>query len=198
MKTGRKRKVGPRYKCGKLKPLRDPGNERVRAHRDLFLRHGQVKPGDDLDCALGQAHAAGLLEGMRIDGRVLMEYGREYHRLHRHVYGGRVRTTAFERIDRSAPSLVARRSDHHLREWEGIVARLSRDEQRCLREVCIEHGEGWDLPLFLQRMINEWKVKALPSLDGTLVLPRPGDRQSLDHLRSALLALAEGRSPRRT
>ena len=77
-KKGRNRKSGDRFPNGKLRPVRDLGNMRVQAHRELYLRHGGIKASDDLDCALGQAHAAGLLEGTRVDGRSLLEHGKEW------------------------------------------------------------------------------------------------------------------------
>ena len=58
-RKGRSRKTGERFPNGKLRPVRDLGNVRVQAHRELYLRHGGIKATDDLDCALGQAHAAG-------------------------------------------------------------------------------------------------------------------------------------------
>jgi len=196
-RAGRKRSAGNRYPNGRLRPVRDGGNDRVQAHREPYLRFGQVKAVDDLDCALGQAHAAGLLEGMRVDGRVLLEHGREYHRLHRGAFGGSVRTCRFERVDRSTPSLAVTSADLRFRMWSKVVARLDPVERRILHLVCIEHGDGWSLPHFLQRLINSWKARQRPSLYEGADLPADTDFAMLDALKSALLALVDGDRARR-
>ncbi len=196
MAKGRRKKGGDRYPCGKLRPVRDGGNDRVRAHREPYLVHGQVKASDDLDCALGQAHAAGLLEGTDVDGRVLLEHGREWHRLHRSQFGGGVRTVNFERVDRSAPDLAVNGSDLRYRHWSRIVARLGAAERRVLRLTCIEHGDGWALPLFLERLVNGWKARQRPSLYAGSELPIEADHEALEQLKSALLALVGGRRHR--
>lgn len=191
-KRGRPRKSGDRYPSGKLRPVRDPGNVRVQAHRELYLRSGQVKATDDLDCALGQAHAAGLLDGTRVDGRVLLEHGKEWHRLYRATFGGGVQTRNLERIGKSAPNLAATPTDLRYRAWAAIVAGLTPAERQCLNLVCIEYGEGWSLPPFLERLVNAWKARQRPPLYAGAYLPVRGDHARLDLLKSALLAIAEG------
>ncbi|MGZ8310879.1 MAG: hypothetical protein ACXWUR_02340, partial [Allosphingosinicella sp.] len=195
-KTGRKKKGGDRYPCGKLRPANDQGNDRVRAHRALYLQHGGVKASDDLDCAIGQAHAAGLLEGLRVDGRVLMEHGREWYRLYRATFGGGVQTRNLERIGRSEPSTMTTPTDLRYRNWAGIVAGLTAHERECLNLVCVEYGDGWSLPPFLERLVNAWKARQSPPLYVGRYLPVRGDAQRLDALKSALLAIVE-RSRRR-
>jgi hypothetical protein len=191
-RNGRHRKSGDRYPSGKLRPCRDLGNLRVRAHRELFLRHGGVKATDDLDCALGLAHAAGLLEGTRVDGRVLLEHGREWHRLYRATFGGGVETHNLERIGRSEPNCAITPTDLRYRAWAAIVARLSAGERECLNLVCVEYGAGWDLPPFLERLINAWKSRQRPPLYAGAYLPIRGDRERLELLKSALVAIVEG------
>ena len=191
-RKGRSRKTGERFPNGKLRPVRDLGNVRVQAHRELYLRHGGIKATDDLDCALGQAHAAGLLEGTRLDGRVLLEHGKEWHRLYRATFGGGVQTRNLERIGKSQPSPVTTPSDLRYRAWAGIVAALTPGERECLNLVCVEYGDGWRLPPFLERLINGWKARQQPPLYDGRYLPVRGDRERLDLLKSALLAIVEG------
>lgn len=191
-KGGRRKTSGDRFACGKLRPAIDQGNERVMAHRALYLRHGGVKASDDLDCALGQAHAAGLLEGLRVDGRVLLEHGREWHRLYRATFGGAVATRHLERIGKSEPSTLTTPTDLRYRDWAAIVAGLTPAERECLNLVCIEYGDGWNLPPFLERLINAWKARLRPPLYAGRYLPVRGDTERLETLKSALLAIVEG------
>jgi hypothetical protein len=191
-RKGRNRQSGDRFPSGKLRPVRDLGNDRVRAHRELYLRHGGVKATDDLDCALGQAHAAGLLEGTRVDGRALLEHGKEWHRLYRATFGGGVQTRNLERIGRSEPSNVTTPTDLRYRNWAAIVAGLTARERECLNLVCVEYGDGWNLPPFLERLINAWKAGQRPPLYAGRYLPVRGDHERLEALKAALLAVAEG------
>lgn len=201
-RAGRKKKSGTRYPSGKLRQRQDYGNARVQAHRETYLRHGGVKASDDLHSALGQAHAAGLLEGTRVDGRALLEHGREWHRLYRATFGGGIVSHDLERLGRSEPSLAATATDLRYRAWAAIVDRLTARERRCLNLVCVEHGDSWELPPFLERLINRWKARRRPPLYAGRNLPTRGDEERLEALKSALLALVEGsrqRSPvRRT
>ena len=190
--AGRKKKAGDRFPSGRLRPRRDEGNARVQAHRAFYLRHGHVRAGDDLDCALGQAHAVGLLEGTRVDGRVLLEHGKEWCRLYRATFGGGVETHNLERLGRSTPSLATTATDLRYRAWAAVVATLCAAERACLNLVCVEYGEGWDLPPFLERLINGWKARQRPPLYAGAYLPVRGDQERLDALKSALLALVEG------
>ena len=190
MARGRRRRKAERYANGRLKPASDPGNARVRAHRAFWQAHGAVAPGDDLDCALGVAHAAGLLEGTRLEGRVLLARGREWHRLHRWVFGGGAKTHGFESLDRSAPSLETTPLDLRFRAWAKIVAGLPLAERRVLHLVAVEHGDGWALPLFLARLIEAGKKRR--DLAHAGARPTAADRRRLAALKSALLALAEG------
>ncbi|MGQ0560222.1 MAG: hypothetical protein ACT4OE_11705 [Sphingosinicella sp.] len=187
---GRRRRKGERYANGRLKPARDPGNVRVRAHRAFWQAHGAVTPGDDLDCALGLAHAAGLLEGMRVEGRVLLAHGREWHRLYRGVFGGAVKTRALEPLDRSPPSLETTPLDRRFCAWARIVAGLSLPERRVLQLVAIDHGDGWALPPFLARLVEDYKKRRGLAHAGRP--PTAADRRKLAALKAALLALAEG------
>ena len=191
-RKGRNRKSGERFPNGKLRPVRDLGNARVQAHRELYLRHGGIKATDDLDCALGQAHAAGLLEGTRLDGRVLLEHGKEWHRLYRATFGGGVQTRNLERIGQSQPSSMTTPTDLRYRAWAEIVAALTPGERECLNLVCVEYGDGWSLPPFLERLINDWKSRQRPPLYDGRYLPVRGDRERLELLKSALLAIVEG------
>lgn len=196
---GRKRKAGDRFPSGKLRQVHDYGNMRVQAHRAPFLSHGGVKASDDLHCALGQAHAAGLLEGTRVDGRVLLEHGKEWSRLYRATFGGGVSTLNLERIGRSQPCLDTTSTDLRYRAWAAIVASLAAREREYLNLVCIEYGDGWNLPPFLERLVNRWKARQRPPLYAGAYLPVRGDEVKLDALKSALLAIVEGsRNRRRT
>lgn len=197
MARGRKRKSGDRYSNGRLRPVRDRGNDRIRALRELYAVHGSGKAGDDLDCALGQAHAAGLLDGADVDARILLEHGREWHRLYRRRYGGSVRTSDFERVDRSEPDLETRSADLRFRLWSRVVDRLEARERAAIDQVCIRHGEGGTLPAFLERLINGWKKKRRPPLYDGDHLPIAGDFALLASLKSGLVDLARGvRAPR--
>lgn len=189
---GRKRKSGSRYPSGKLRPTHDYGNARVQAHRELYLRTGGVKASDDLHSALGQAHAAGLLEGTRVDGRALLEHGREWHRLYRATFGGSVRTYDLERVGRTVQSLSENGADRRYLDWAEIVAALTALERRCLNLVCVEYGDSWNLPPFLERLVNRWKARQRPPLYAGAYLPIRGDQEKMDALKAALLALVEG------
>ena len=192
MGRGRKRKSGPRYPSGKLRQVHDYGNARVQAHREIYFRHGNVKASDDLHSALGQAHAAGLLEGTRVDGRALLEHGREWHRLYRATFGGSVRTCDLERVGRTVQSLADTGADRRYLDWAEIVAQLTALERRCLNLVCVEYGDSWTLPPFLERLVNRWKARQRPPLYAGGYLPIRGDEAKMDALKAALLALVEG------
>jgi hypothetical protein len=195
---GRRRRAGERYPCGKLRPAHDQGNDRVRAHRETYRGVAGSRAGDDLDCAIGQAHAAGLLEGTRVDGRVLMEHGKEWHRLYRATFGGGIRTRSFERIGRAEPSAMTTPTDLRYRTWAAIVAGLTIAEREVLNLVCVEHGDGWDLPPFLARLVNAWKARQRLPLAAGAGQPAPGDERKLAALKSALLAIVEGSRRRLT
>ena len=197
-KGGRKKKAGDRFPSGRLRQVHDYGNVRVQAHRAAYLRHGGVKASDDLHCALGQAHAAGLLEGTRVDGRVLLEHGKEWCRLYRATFGGAVLTSKLERIGRSQPSLETLPTDLRYRDWAAIVTGLAAREREYLNLVCIEYGDSWTLPPFLERLVNRWKARQRPPLYAGAYLPVRGDEAKLEVLRSALLALVEGNRNRRS
>jgi hypothetical protein len=145
-----------------------------------------------LHCALGQAHAAGLLEGTRVDGRVLLEHGKEWCRLYRVTFGGSVpdkqaradRPIAAEPRDRSSGSSLSRLG--------GDRRRLTPREREYLNLVCIEYGDSWALPPFLERLVNRWKARQRPPLYAGAYLPVRGDEAKLAALRSALLAIVEG------
>ena len=199
---GRTPKAGKRNKAGRLLTPHDYGNDRVVAFRAAYLSQGGTKASDDLSCAIGQAHAAGLLEGTRFDGRALMEHGREWHRLVRSVYGGAVTTSNMEKIGRSRPSLQDNRTDFRYESWHDIVERLPSSERHTLNTVCVHYGETWDLPPFLIRLINEWRLGKGLQLMGYDGLPGPGalptrsDREQLERLTSALLAVVAGTQKR--
>lgn len=200
---GRTPKSGKRNKAGRLITPHDHGNDRVAAFRADYLSGGGTKASDDLFCAIGQAHAAGLLEGTRFGGRALMEHGREWHRLVRSVYGGTVTTSNMEKIGRSRPSLEDNGSDFRYESWHNIVERLPTSERHTLNTVCVHYGETWDLPPFLIRLINEWRLAKglqLMGYDGSPgfgVLPTRADREQLERLKSALLAVVTGTQRRR-
>ncbi|MDP8912809.1 MAG: hypothetical protein M3N39_04440 [Pseudomonadota bacterium] len=199
---GRTPKAGKRNKAGRLITPHDYGNDRVVAFRAAYLSEGGIKASDDLFCAIGQAHAAGLLEGTRFGGRALMEHGREWHRLVRSVYGGAVTTSNMEKIGRSRPSLEDVRTDFRYESWHDIVERLPAGERHTLNIVCVHYGETWDLPPFLIRLLNEWRLKKglqLMNYDGSPgsgVLPTRADREQLERLKSALLAVVTGTQKR--
>ena len=196
--AGRKKKQGARYPSGKLRPARDAGNAKVQDFRDFYLRNGRVRAGDDLDCALGQLHALGLLDGTRVDGRVLLEHGKEWCRLYRATYGGGVQTRNLERIGRSEPVVATTPTDLRYRAWAAIVATLTAAERTCLNLVCVEYGDGWGLPPFLERLVNGWKARQRPPLYAGQYLPVAGDLERLEMLKSALLAIVEGSRRRKT
>ena len=193
---GRKRKAGARFPSGRLRHAPDYGNARVQEHREIYLRPGGVKASDDLHCALGQAHAAGLLEGTRVDGRVLLEHGKEWCRLYRATFGGGIATHDLARLGRSTPSLAVTTTDLRYLAWATIVAELSPAERHCLNLVCIEYGDSWNLPPFLERLVNRWKARQKPPLYRGAYLPVRGDEERLEALRTALLAIVEGRARR--
>ena len=197
-KGGRRRKAGDRFPNGRLRQVHDYGNARVQAHRAAYIRHGGVKATDDLHCALGQAHAAGLLEGTRVDGRVLLEHGKEWCRLYRVTFGGSIPTRNLERIGRATPSLETTPTDLRYRNWAAIVAGLAVREREYLNLVCIEYGDSWSLPPFLERLVNRWKARQRPPLYAGDYLPVRGDEVKLEALKSALLAIVEGSRNRRT
>ena len=196
-KGGRKKKAGDRFPSGRLRQVHDYGNVQVQAHRAAYVQHGGVKASDDLHCALGQAHAAGLLEGTRVDGRVLLEHGKEWCRVYRVTFGGVVPTSNLERIGRSQPSLETTPADLRYRNWAAIVAGLTVREREYLNLVCIEYGDSWTLPPFLERLVNRWKARQMPPLYAGAYLPVGGDEAKLEALRSALLAIVEGTRTRR-
>jgi len=156
---------------------------------------GKVRAADDLHCAIGQAHAAGLLEGERVDGRILLEHGREWLRLYRATYGGGVATANMERIGRARPQLRDTPADHLFAKWCAIIGRLSVSERHTLNLVCVEYGDVLELPPFLDRLINEQKVKHKVPVSGCL--PTRVDREKLADLKAALLAITEGVRPAR-
>ena len=195
---GRKRKSGGRFPNGRLRQAPDYGNARVQQHREAYLRSGAVKASDDLHCALGQAHAAGLLEGTRVDGRVLLDHGKEWCRLYRATFGGGVVTHNLEQLGRSPPSLTTTSTDLRYVAWAATVASLTSQERHCLNLVCIEYGDSWDLPPFLERLVNRWKARQNPPLYDGFYLPIRGDDGKLEALKSALLAIVEGNARRRT
>jgi hypothetical protein len=95
---------------------------------------------------------------------VLLEHGKEWCRLYRVTFGGAVATRNLERIGRSEPSLETTPADLRYRNWAAIVAGLTPREREYLNLVCIEYGDSWTLPPFLERLVNCWKARQRPPL----------------------------------
>ena len=203
---GRKRRNGNRTPSGRLSRIQPPdrGNLRVQALRASF-EGTTLRAADDLHSALGQVHAAGLLSGTGIDPRILLEHGREWHRLYRATFGGGIATSRFERSDGQAPSLVTTATDLKYIRWARVVARLGWLERDCLNRVCVDYGDTLDLPPFLERLLAEWRRDRRLVRGGEGVVPPEAlatraDRERLAHLRNGLVGLVEGvaASPRIT
>ena len=100
-RAGRKPKAGPRYKCGKLRPVRDPGNDRIAALAARF-RPFQNGKGDQWvkESAIGRAWAVGLLDGHDADAAAIRDAGLAYAARYWSYYPSAVGVSNYDAEDR--------------------------------------------------------------------------------------------------
>lgn len=194
-RKGRPRKAGQRDKRDRLLQLKDYGNERVQARRDLF--HGvrknaegkTVDVSDDISDAAGQLHALGFFDNHGHEPDLIRDTMRDYG----FAYWSRNADKApkcgqYERSDRAKDHLNDTRLDLNFERMTRALDNI-RYEQRCLESLVCECWWTDDLPGFAQCLIGD-RLRLLgrvPSSDS----PGLNDREILDGALRATFRLIE-------
>ena len=197
-KSGRKAKAGARYKCGKLRPTRDLGNDRVAALNGLYrpFQDGKADPWVR-ESAIGRAWAVGLLDGHDVDAAALRDAGLDYAARYWNYYPSCGGVSNYDREDRRGRGLVGihdpggeafQRLDRGIRD-------SGRASYKAVQALVIDHY--WfphDNPVWLERLINGRLAAAGRAVSGGL--PLPGDAETLRSAVEGLLGIVRGRRRR--
>jgi len=195
-RAGRKPKPGARYKCGKLRPVHDRGNERVAAFAGRFaaFQGGKADPWVR-ESAIGRAWAVGLLDGYDADAGALRDAGLGYAARYWGYYpapNGVSNYAAEDRRGRGWGDAEDPRGEAFRR-----IDQAVRDAGRvCYRAVqALVVDTYWfpeRNPPWLERLINGRLAAEGGAIDGSL--PLPGDREMLERALEGLLAIVQGRA----
>ena len=194
-KAGRKAKPGARYKCGKLRPVRDCGNDRVVALADRFRPFQGGKA--DLwvrGSAIGRAWAVGLLDGYEVDPAAIRDAGLDYAARYWAYYPSPNGVSNYAAEDRRG-----RASGDGVDPRGGVFQRLDRAitqaglaSYRAVQALVIDHYWFPERdPSWLDRLINGRLAAAGRPVSGAL--PLPGDSDMLRLAVEGLLGVVRGR-----
>lgn len=199
-KAGRKPKAGPRYKCGKLRPVRDVGNDRMAA---LALRFRAFQDGKAdqwvRESAIGRAWAVGLLDGREADAAALRDAGLAYAARYWGYFPSASGVSNYEAEDRRGRGHWGDPHDpggERFRRLDRTLADAGRAAHAAVQSLVVDHY--WfpqDNPLWLDRLINARLESAGQGSGGPL--PVAGDAERLEEAVAGLLALVTGRRARR-
>jgi hypothetical protein len=193
--SGRKKKAGPRFACGKLRPAPDRGNDRLQALHARFRPFMQGKGDQWAGTPIGRAWLVGLLDGRDADPAAIRDAGL--------LYGERY--WAYW----PAPSGVSNygAEDRRGAVWSGGLDPRG-DRFLALDRAVLDTGRPcWEAvqalvvapqwspdqgPAWLDRLIAARLLAAGRPVAGA-ELPRPGDAERLTLAVDGLLAIVSGR-----
>ena len=197
-RAGRKAKPGARYKCGKLRPVRDCGNDRIVALAARFRPFQDGKADHWVrESAIGRAWAVGLLDGFDADAAAIRDAGLDYAARYWAYYPSPNGVSNYAAEDRRGRG---RGDDHDPR--GAVFQRLDRAmteagpaAYRAVQALVIDHYWFPDLnPAWLDRLINGRLAAEGREISGAL--PIAGDGDMLRRAVEGLLAVVRGRRPR--
>jgi hypothetical protein len=199
-RAGRKPKPGARYKCGKLRPVRDVGNDRTSAFA-LRFRSFQDGKADQWvrESAIGRAWAVGLLDGYDADAAALRDAGLAYAARYWGYYPSAIGVSNYEAEDRRGRGDWGDPHDPRgevFRRLDRTIADAGAAAHAAVQSLVVDHY--WfpqDNPTWLDRLINARLVAAGQESEG--LPPVAGDVERLREAVDGLLALVKGRSGRR-
>jgi hypothetical protein len=197
-KAGRKARPGARYKCGKLRPVRDVGNDRIVAMAARFRPFQDGKADHWVrESAIGRAWAVGLLDGFDADPAAIRDAGLNYAARYWAYYpspngvsnyaaedrrgrgwgdGDDPRGEAFQKLDRA-------------------IRDAGRASYRAVQALVVDHHWSPERnPTWLDRLINGRLAAEGRQIAGTL--PIAGDGDMLRLAVEGLLTIVQGRRRR--
>jgi hypothetical protein len=192
-KAGRKPKPGARYKCGKLRPVREQGNDRVVALSARF-RPFQAGKADHWvrESAIGRAWAVGLLDGYDADPAAIRDAGLNYAERYWSYYpspNGVSNYAAEDRRGRGSAEDDDRRGEAFQR-LDQTIRDAGRASYRAVQALVVDHYWFPERnPTWLDRLING-RLAAEGRRGGPL--PIAGDGDVLRLAVEGLLAIVRG------
>ena len=193
-RAGRKARPGARYKCGKLRPVRDLGNERVAAEAARFGAFQGGKGGQWVrESAIGRAWAVGLLDGYDADPAAIRDAGLGYAARYWSYYPSPNGVSNYEAEDRRGRGLAEDEDPggEVFRRLDMAVRGAGRASYRAVQALVVD--SYWfpeRNPSWLDRLING-RLSA-QGQSGAGALPFPGDDDTLRLAVEGLLALVRG------
>ncbi|QAY75734.1 hypothetical protein [Sphingosinicella sp. BN140058] len=158
-KAGRKPKAGPRYACGRLRPVRDQGNERVAALAQRF-RSFQGGKADQwvLTSAIGRAWAVGLLDGHDVDPSLIRDAGLNYAARYWNYYPSTSGVGSYDAADRRGRAVSCDVADPRgaaFRRLDQAIAAAGSAAYDAVQSMVVDlHAWPQDNPDWLDRLIN--------------------------------------------
>lgn len=193
-RAGRKAKPGARYRCGKLRPVRDPGNDRVVALATRFRPFQDGKADAWVtESAIGRAWAVGLLDGHDADAAAIRDAGLSYAARYWSYYpspNGVANYEAEDRRGRGWGDAQDRRGEVFQR-LDAAVRDAGRASYRAVQALVVDtYWFPQDNPPWLDRLINGRLAAAGREVDGAM--PIAGDADRLKLAVDGLLAIVRG------
>ena len=198
-KAGRKAKPGARYKCGKLRPVHDRGNERTasRAARFRPFQGGKAEVWVR-ESAIGRAWAVGLLDGFDADAAAIRDAGLGYAARYWSYYPSASGVSNYEAEDRRGRSWGVSEDPRGeiFRKIDKAVRDAGRASYQAVQAMVVDTYWFPDLdPPWLERLINA--RLAVEGQDVSGALPLPGDHDTLRLAVEGLLTMVDGRGRNR-
>jgi hypothetical protein len=198
-RAGRKAKTGARYKCGKLRPVHDCGNDRIAAFTGRFKSFQEGKADQWVrESAIGRAWAVGLLDGHGADAAALRDAGLAYAARYWGYFPSATGVSNYEAEDRRGRGDWGDPHDPRgeiFRRLDRTISDAGAAAHAAVQSLVVDHY--WfpqDNPLWLDRLINVRLEAAGQGKGG----PKPvaGDFERLRQAVDGLLAMVRGRARR--
>ena len=197
-KAGRKAKPGARYKCGRLRPVLDRGNERTAAHAARFRSFQDGKADSWVrESAIGRAWAVGLLDGFDADAAAIRDAGLGYAARYWSYYPSANRVSNYEAEDRRGRSWEDGEDPRGeiFRSVDKTVRDAGRASYQAVQALVVDTYWFPDRdPPWLARLINGRLAAEGQDVTGTL--PLRGDEDMLRLAVEGLLTIVKGRGRR--
>ena len=182
---GKRRKSGKRDKSGRLlrastrtarEPARIPGNDFIQRRAALFAifapENKPLKPEECSD-APGQAYVAGLLDNLPVDGKVIRDVARDFGDLYWQRYacmGAKTANIVGSPAGRGDQRTTA--SDRRFARLDESLGALSSPQRRAVYALCVDPWALDETPPFVERLINEQRVRRRQVVVGCLPTER--------------------------
>ena len=194
-KAGRKPKAGARYKCGRLRPVRDAGNDRIAALTARFRSFQGGKAEHWVrDSAIGRAWAVGLLDGHDADSSAVRDAGLNYAARYWSYYPTAAGVANYEGVDRRGRGLTGGGADPGglaFQRLDRAIAATGRKAYDAVQSLVVDtYWCPQDNPAWLDRLINARLAQAGVHADGPLA--SAADSEQLKFAVEGLLAIVRG------